>query len=132
MFCLVNNVAILVSFRTQSLDWRVRLAHGLSQCSFRVSRVIVKDVQFPSWEMNKFQFSVIIFRRTLSSDVFELATSTRCGLFAHLSSDIEQIWGQIVSLRVKTLSNTNLVVPKHFKKKKAYFWLTSVAAYTPY
>ena len=30
------------------------------------------------------------------------------------------------SLRVRTLSNTNLVVPRHIKKKKAYFWLTSV------
>ena len=26
----------------------------------------------------------------------------------------------------KTLSNTNLVMPRHIKKKKAYFWLTSV------
>ena len=47
--------------------------------------------------------------------------------FALLSRDFEQIWGQIVSLRVKTLSNINLVVPRHIKKKKAYFWLTSVA-----
>ena len=43
-----------------------------------------------------------------------------------MSRDFEQIWEQIVSLRVKTLSNTNLVVPRHIKKKKAYFWLTSV------
>ena len=67
----------------------------------------------------------IIF--TLSNDVFERCTSTGSGLFALLSRDFEQIWGQIVSLRVKTLSNTNLVVPRHIKKKKAYFWLTSVA-----
>ena len=44
-----------------------------------------------------------------------------------MSRDFEQILGQIVSLRVKTLSNTNLVVPRHIKKKKANFWLTSVA-----
>ena len=68
----------------------------------------------------------LIFRRTLSSDVFDRRTSTGSGLFALLSRDFEQIWGQIVSLRVKTLSNTNFVVPRHIKKKKAYFWLTSV------
>ena len=62
-----------------------------------------------------------------NNDVFERRTSTGSGLFALLSRDFEQIWGQIVSLRVKTLSNTNLVVPRHIKKKKAYFWLTSVA-----
>ena len=67
----------------------------------------------------------IIF--TWNNDVFERRTSTGSGLFALLSRDFEQIWGQIVSLRVKTLSNTNLVVPRHIKKKKAYFWLTSVA-----
>ena len=36
---------ILVSFRTQSLHWRVSLARELSQYSFRVSRVLVKRVQ---------------------------------------------------------------------------------------
>ena len=35
--------------------------------------------------------------------------------------------GQIVSLREKTLSNANLVVPRHIKKEKVYFWLTSIA-----
>ena len=52
--------------------------------------------------------------------------STGSGLLELLSRDFEQIWEQIVSLRVKTLSNTNLVVQRHIKKKKAYFWLTSV------
>ena len=40
-----KSVAILVSFRTQSLQWRVHLARELSQCSFRVSRVLVKRAQ---------------------------------------------------------------------------------------
>ena len=53
--------------------------------------------------------------------------STGNGLFALLSLNFEQILGQIVSLREKTLDNTNLVVPRHIKKKKTYFWLTSVA-----
>ena len=38
----------------------------------------------------KFPFSVIIFRRTLSSDVFERRTSTGSGPFALLSRDFEQ------------------------------------------
>ena len=46
---------------------------------------------------------------SLSSDVFELRTSTGNGLFAHLNRDFEQIFGQIVSLRIKTLGNTNTV-----------------------
>ena len=43
---------------------------------------------------------------SLSSDVFERRKSTGSGLFALLSSDFEQTFGQIVSIRVKTLSNT--------------------------
>ena len=56
----------------------------------------------------------------------------RKGLFALFSRDFEQILGQIVSLSEKTLSNTNLVVRRNIKKKKAYFWLTSVAQKSRY
>ena len=45
-------------------------------------------------------------------------SSTGSGLFALLSRDFEQILGQIVSLREKTLNNRNLVVPWHNKKEK--------------
>ena len=38
--------------------------------------------------------------------------------FAPLSRDLEQIFGQIVSIRVKTPSNTNLVVSRHIKREK--------------
>ena len=38
--------------------------------------------------------------------------------FALLSRDFEQIFGQIVSIRVKTLSNTNLVASRHIKREK--------------
>ena len=76
-------------------------------------------------------FSVIIFRRTLSSDVFERCTSTGSGLFAQLGLDFEKNFEQLVSLRVKTLSTTNLVVSRHIKKKKTYFWLTRVAQNRP-
>lgn len=45
-----------------------------------------------------------------SSDVCEPRTSTGSGLFALQSRGIEHIFAHIVSIRVKTLSNTNLVV----------------------
>ena len=35
-----------------------------------------------------------------------------------LSRDFEQIFGQIVSIRVKTLSSTNLVTSRHIKREK--------------
>ena len=42
---------------------------------------------------------------SLSSDVFERGTSTGSGLFALLSRDFDQIFGQIVFIRIKTLDN---------------------------
>ena len=50
---------------------------------------------------------------SLSNDVVERGTSTGSGLFAFLGRDFEQILGQIVSMSVKTLSNTNLVASRH-------------------
>ena len=54
----------------------------------------------------------------LSSDVFERRTSTGNGLFAHLSRDFEQIFGQIVSIRIKTLGNINTVASRLTKREK--------------
>ena len=42
----------------------------------------------------------------ISNDVFELRTSTGSERFAILGCDFEQIFGQIVSIRVNTLSST--------------------------
>ena len=50
--------------------------------------------------------------------MFDPRTSTGSGLFALLSRDLEKNFGQIVSLRVKTLSNTNLVAFRHIKGQK--------------
>ena len=55
---------------------------------------------------------------SLSSDVFERRTSTGNGLFALLSRDFEQIFGQIVSVRIKTLGNTNMVASRLIKREK--------------
>ena len=56
---------------------------------------------------------------SLSSDVFERRTSTGSGLFALLSSNFDHIFGQIVSIRVKTLSNTNMVASRLIKREKS-------------
>ena len=55
---------------------------------------------------------------SLSSDLFERRTSIRSELFAHLSCDFEQTFGQIVSVRVRTLNHTNLVASRHIKREK--------------
>ena len=53
--------------------------------------------------------------------MFDPRTSTGSGLFALLSRDLEKNFGQIVSLGVKTLSNTNLVAFRHIKGQKGSF-----------
>ena len=51
-------------------------------------------------------------------NVFERRTSTGSGLFALLSRNFDQIFGQIVSIRIKTRSNTNMVAPRLIKREK--------------
>ena len=46
-------------------------------------------------------------------DAFERRTPTKSELFTLLGRDFEQILGQIVSKRVKTLSNTYLAASRH-------------------
>ena len=53
-----------------------------------------------------------------SSDVFERRTSIGSEVFALFSRDFEQILGHTVSLRIKTLSNTNSMASKHIKREK--------------
>ena len=43
------------------------------------------------------------------------------GLFALLSRGFEQIFGQIVSIRIKTLGNTNMVGSRLIKREKSSF-----------
>ena len=58
---------------------------------------------------------------SLSKDFFERRMSNGSGLFELLGRDFEQIIGHIVSIRVKTLSNTNLVAYRHIKREKGSF-----------
>ena len=55
---------------------------------------------------------------SLSKAVFERRSSAVSGRFAFLGSDLARIFGQIVSIRVKKLSKTDLVATRHIKMKK--------------
>ena len=55
---------------------------------------------------------------SLCSDVFERRTSTGSKLFALLSHDFKQIFGQNVSIRMKTLCNTNTVASRLIKREE--------------
>jgi len=49
---------------------------------------------------------------SLSSDLFERRTSTLIGLFAPLGRDFEQIFGRIVSIRIKTLGVASRIIKR--------------------
>ena len=65
-------------------------------------------------------------REFIGTDVCERRKSNGSELFAILSHDFEQIFGQIVSVRVKSLSNTLWYRQGFQKEKKAHFRLTCV------
>ena len=81
-------------------------------CCFTTSRSYLHL----NWFFNFFPpFTV----ESLSNSVFERRTSTGSGLFASLGSGLVQTLGQIVFIREKKLSNTNLLESRHIKEKKA-------------
>ena len=55
---------------------------------------------------------------SLSSDVLERRMLNGSGLFALLSRGFEQNFGQIVSMRMKTLGNTNMVASRLIERGK--------------
>ena len=68
------------------------------------------------------------FQENLNQGRFWATYVNRKWTFCTLEPRFWTNLGKIVSLRVKlTLSNSNLVVPRHVEKKKANYWPTSVA-----
>ena len=55
---------------------------------------------------------------SLSSDVLERRMLNGSGRFALLSPGFEQMFGQIVSIRMKTIGNTNMVASRLIKREK--------------
>ena len=56
--------------------------------------------------------------KSLNRDVFKQCTPTANGFFGLLSRDFEHSFGQIFSLRVKTLGKTNLVALTHIRRER--------------
>ena len=56
---------------------------------------------------------------SLSNDVFERRTSTGSCPFSFLGDGFAQIFSQIVSIRVKKLSNTNYIASRHITREKS-------------
>ena len=56
---------------------------------------------------------------SLSNDVFERRTSTGSCPFSFLGDGFAQIFSQIVSIRVKKLSNTNYIASRHTTREKS-------------
>ena len=68
------------------------------------------------------------FQENLNQGRFWATHVNRKWTFCTLEPRFWTNLGKIVSLRVKlTLSNSNLVVPRHVEKKKANYWPTGVA-----
>ena len=55
---------------------------------------------------------------SLSNDVLERRMLNGSGRFALLSPGFEQMFGQIVSIRMKTIGNTNMVASRLIKREK--------------
>ena len=56
---------------------------------------------------------------SLSNSVFERRTSTGSGPFASLGSVLVETLGEILFIREKKLSNTNLLASRQIKREKA-------------
>ena len=93
-------------------------------------------IGFSLWTWWYFIFWWSLIRIVWYTAVFSVVTQSSCLLRSvferngKISRDFEQILGQIVSLRVNTLSNTNLAASRHINKKKAYISLKNVSQKT--
>ena len=68
--------------------------------------------------MNEFIYFTSILE-SLSKNAYVRRTSTGSGLVVFLGSDFAHIFRQIVSIRVKTLSKTNMVASRYMNRKES-------------
>ena len=120
--CVISNFNF-TSHRTAQLGWLWGWVRKRSICQSHAQRSLYplpKPVEkVTRSKKTTSSFSCLRILVSLSKDVFERRTSTGRGLFAFLSSGLAHILRQIVSIRVRTLSNSNLVVPSHIKRNRA-------------
>ena len=86
----------------------------------RWSQMILWGLQvFLSWCCNLTQSFGDVIIGSLSNDVFERRTLTGSCPFSFLGDGFAQIFSQIVSIRVKKLSNTNYIASRHITREKS-------------
>ena len=78
----------------------------------------VKEPLILKFKLNPSGLQSLFSLGSLCNDVFEPRTSTGSGVFSLLSRGFEPIFRQIVSIRIKTLSKTNLVASRLIKREK--------------
>ena len=98
------------------------------------------SLSFLSWWLYCIEIKIHAVAFSISEDptiseprrgfVFERRTWSGRGIFALLRLVFEQIFGQIVFLRVKTLSNTNAVTSRLIKRENAHLRLMCVSEKT--
>ena len=80
----------------------------------------MKEIIFEEANDRCLCYSLLIFiLGSLSNDVFERRTSTGSCPFSFLGDGFAQIFSQIVSIRVKKLSNTNYIASRHITREKS-------------
>ena len=62
--------------------------------------------------------NIDVANKELNQRRSERRTLTESGLLPLMGRDFEQIFGQTVFIRVKKLSNENLLVSRHIKRQK--------------
>ena len=77
--------------------------------------------------MNKFRFLSLFSGEPEATTFLSDARQPEVDFLHPSAVTLKKIMGQIVSLKGKTLSNKNLVLPRHVKKKNVHFWLNNVA-----
>ena len=95
--------------------WGRRVKYKQTKCCWKL----------PSWEVNKFHFLSLFSGEPLAATFLSDARQAEVP-FCTLEP---RLWTNLGANRFfkQKHNNTNLVVPRHIKKKKAYLWLTSVA-----
>ena len=107
---------MLMQYKVIILTWESRLYHPFFfiSSSYDYTSFVHVDNIYLNYHVDV----VDVIIESLSNSVFERRTSTGSGLFASLGSGLVQTLGQIVFIREKKLSNTNLLESRHIKEKK--------------
>ena len=84
--------------------------------------------KLPSWEVNNFRFKSLFSGEPEATTFLSDARQPEVDFLHPSAVTLKKIMGQIVSLKGKTHSNKNLVLPRHILKRKRLTsgWTTSL------